>query len=327
MSEVHRVVVGRGARGKVGVVGGDTFTVSLGRLLVVADTLHDVGGHVLEVTGRRHHAGKALGCSECFLRVLRSLHGVDVVVIRPRVMRITAQDRLEACLNVRGPFGGLTIGRPQLPGVHVHLGFRTQRLHVGVLRKALRELAHRGGIGAGYGLEIFGTERLGLRITRCECGDQPLLDGRRVRGVLLSFAQCLGGDECARLLHRREVVVRADGQRHAPVTGGTARVELRRLCKGARRLVVIERPQEAHALVEVLLGLRRRGGHGTMEITEALEELRPARPVRNCCRQLRHGVRLGWGIRPSRAHRAQKKCQHPRHLSAHRVSPVAQSSC
>ena len=66
---------------------------------------------------------------------------------------------------------------------------------------------------------------------------------------------------------------------------------MRRLGKGARRLVMVEGPQEPHALVELALAEQGPGGDLAMEIAEAGKQLSAISPAmqrrRRCCSGMR----------------------------------------
>src|SRR5262249_57205196 len=111
--------------------------------------------------------------------------------------------------------------------------------------------------------------------------EEGTLDGGCRARVRACRAQSFEGDAHAHGIDAGEVVVGPHGQRHAPVTGGAVRIELRRLRERAGRLVVVEGPQQAHALIEVRLGWRGAAADGAMELPEALEELRALRPRLN----------------------------------------------
>ena len=208
------------------MVGLDAAAVRLGGVLVAADALHDVRRHVLEVAGRRHHPGQALRRDGGLAGIRRGFHDVNVVVVGAGVAGVTAQHAFEPGDDLGGAGHRLARGRPQLPGVDVHLALGAQGLHVEIVGIARGDLAHGRGIGREHRAEVGGVERLGARVARRQRLDQRLLDGRGVRGVLLRLVQGVEGDAGARLDHRRHVVVRSDGERHAPVTGGAGRVEL-----------------------------------------------------------------------------------------------------
>ena len=156
VSEVHRVVIGRVGGGEVGAIGGDAPPVGLRRILVAADALEDVSGHVLEVARGGHEAPQPLGGRDRLARLRGGLHDVDVVVIGAGVARVALQHRLEPRLDLERPRRRPAVRGPELPGVHGHLGLRAQRLHVEIGRKARRDLAHGGGVGAEDGRGVRG---------------------------------------------------------------------------------------------------------------------------------------------------------------------------
>ena len=290
VSEIHAVVVRRRGGAQVRLIGRHAAAVRLGCLLVTPEALHDVRRHVLQMPRRGHHAGQPCGAGQRLAGIGRGLHDVNVVVIGARVAGAALQHRLEPLLDLQRSCDRLTIRGPQLPGMHVHLALRAQGLHVQIIREALGHAAHGRGVGAEDGVGLRGCRRLRRRIARRERADERLLDGGSPRRALLCLVQRLPGDACARLGQRRNVVVRSYGERHTPVARGACRIELRGAGKGAGRLVVIERPQEAHALIEVLLCERHRGRHRAVKITQSLEQGRPASPLRNACGHAGRGV-------------------------------------
>ena len=172
------------------------------------------------------------------------------------MIRITLEDRLEPPLDDEGAGNRLPGGRPQPPGVHGHLGFCSHDLDVVIVRKARRDAFHRLRVGSEQRIPGARARRLRTRVTRRQRLDQRPLNRRGAGGVRARLPQRLKGEPHAHLIHAGQVVVRPHGQRDAPVAGRAVRVECGGLCERAGRLIVVERPQEAHALIEVRLRLR-----------------------------------------------------------------------
>ena len=242
MRGVHDVVVGRLRHCEIGEVGGDALAVDLGRVFVAADPLHDVRRHVFEMTGRRHHAGQPLRRSDPLHGIGRGFHRVDVIVIGAGMPRVLCEHPFEDRDDLSRSGSRRAVLRPQFPRMDVHHRFGGHYLQVVVIRKPLRDRFHRLRVGDEDRSLSSGLERLCVRVTLCEGPDQRLLDRRCLAGVLFGLLQCLPGNRRARLRHFRQVLIRADGQRDAPVAHRARWIERRRLGERTRRLVMVERP-------------------------------------------------------------------------------------
>ena len=132
---------------QIDLIGCRGLAVGLGRLLVTADALEDVRGHVLEMARGRHHPDQPLGRRHRLLGVLRGLDGVDPIMVGAGMGRVLRQHNLQRGEDVRGAGPGGAVGIPQLPRVGVHQRFGGERLDVHVGREAGGDGAHRGDIG------------------------------------------------------------------------------------------------------------------------------------------------------------------------------------
>jgi hypothetical protein len=122
---------------------------------------------------------------------------------------------------------------------------------------------------------------------------------------LLRLGERIERDLRARRRHDRQVVVGAYGECHAPVAGGAVRIELRGACKRACRFIVIKRPQESHALIEVLLSFRRLRRDLAVKLSQAFEHVCAPCPIVNGGR--------------NRGHRRHRRCRSRRIASLVRV--------
>ncbi len=241
-----RVQTLRLALREVVLVGRDGADVRLRRVGVPADPKIDVRGHVDHVARGRHQAAEPIG--DCFGDLWRAgaLHEVDVVVIRPWMIRMGGHHPLERCANRgRGRLEG-TVRLPVVPGHRVHGRVGVQRLHVGIVGERRRDRRHcvrvcaieRGSRGCRIGSEARGQ--------RLDEGAVAAAGRRRQRSRPLNGLEGLAS---AGLGHRRVQIRR---QRHglSPVGHRQGRIEPGRLLKCASRLGVIERVEEAHPLIE-----------------------------------------------------------------------------
>ncbi len=185
---------------------------------------------------------------------------MDVIIVGARMRRIVRQHLFQSGDDPGRTGAGRAVRVPQLPWVGVHQRFGIERLHVPVGREPRSHLPHR--------------RRIGQQQRRRSGGDR-----RRPRGKQPGLAERIPGDARAGLGHQRHVVIGTQGERDAPVTGGTVGIELGRSGEGARCLVMVEGPEQAHPLVEIALRLGRRRRHLAVEATQAVEQLRAARPV------------------------------------------------
>ena len=143
VDEVHRVIIGRRRLLNVGEVSRRAFPIGLGRFLISPHPLHDVGWHMFEMPGGRHHAGQNFRGRERLFWMGRGLNRMDVIVIGAGVLGIALQhdaERIEDLLRAR-VLG--SVGIPQLPRIGVHQSLGVHGLHVEIVRILLRDEAHR----------------------------------------------------------------------------------------------------------------------------------------------------------------------------------------
>ena len=70
----------------------------------------------------------------------------------------------------------------------------------------------------------------------------------------------------------RQIDVRSEAERHAPVAARTGGIQPRGLLERSLGLLEIEAPHQPHALIEVTLGLRGRGRDGAVVSAEIVEQ-------------------------------------------------------
>ena len=183
---------------------------------------------------------------------------MDVEVVRPGVLRVEGDRRLEQLLDLlRAPERGSVPG-PVLPGLEQHERLGVEGLHAGVVREGRGRRAH--------GLRIGLVERVAVpgdrgRRPRRGGRDECLLEGRGPRREARGLDR--GDVGPGRLLRGHRVVVHVHGEdvRDAPPRHGALRRGLGRPCEARAGLVLVEAPQVAQALVEPGLGLGRGAAH------------------------------------------------------------------
>ena len=202
--------------------GGDG--VGLLRRDVVARADVDVRGHVHEVAGRRHERLQPLGRGKRALGALRGFGGVDVEVVRARMVGVALQDRLEHGDDLDGVRSRLAGGRPELPRRQVHQALGVESRGVEVVRIARGERLH-GRRVVARDLRLVGIGRVGdvANRERLDVGALVLRPARREGQGLLDLGPRLQEPLVDR---RRVVVVRSQHERHAPARHGGLRVEL-----------------------------------------------------------------------------------------------------
>ncbi len=251
----HAVVLARLAHLEVRAVGLHGALVRRHGILVAAHAEVDVRGHVDQVARARHQRTEAVGRGRAAVGLGAGLDRVDVEMEGARMVGGGGQHALERLDDLLRAGLGLPVLRPQVPRPQVHQGVGEEGGGVGIVGKLPRDLAH------GVGVRAVERRAVGLGIGR-------VADGLRLDGGALPRG-CLGGQR-PRLLHRLPrpalalgvggaVVVRAVGQRDAPVAHRAVRIETRRLAEGALGLRVVEAVHQAQSLVEVGLGLGRAG--------------------------------------------------------------------
>jgi len=80
--------------------------------------------------------------------------------------------------------------------------------------------------------------------------------GRSASSQGLCLLHRLPADTCTRLCHHRHVVIGAERQADAPEAHRALEIELGGAGEGAGGIIMVEGPEEAHALVEIGLGGR-----------------------------------------------------------------------
>ena len=258
-----------------------------------------------EMPGARREGPEPVGGHLAAARVRPGLDGVDVEVERPRVLGV----RLHHALERRQDLGSLrlhaAVGLPEVPRPEVHERVGEERRGVEIVGEALRQVTHRVGVLAIQRRPIpRGRGRVPLRerldgrpLPRRDAAGQRhgLLD-RRERGLLP-------------LDVRRAVVVRSVGERDAPVAHRALGIESSRLAERTLGLDVVEAVHQAQTLVEVRLGLGRRGADGLVVTAEALEK--------HGRRRARCGVVVRGGLRGARRQDERQDAESCREESSH----------
>jgi len=300
------VEAGRPAILDVGLVFGHRVMVVLDHEVVLPRPHVDVRGHVDQVARARHQLGQPVGAGQRPFRRRGRLHHVNVEVAGARVVRVLRDGALQRRHHGAGvrAWPGAQVG-PVVPGREIHQRLGVQRLHVGVVRVLFRQRRERPGVrrverrAVGYRpgavalrhrIDQFPLHRRGAGLERHRPPDGGI--GRPVHGGV----------------HGR-VDVGPHGVGDSPPAHGAGRVGPGAFGVGADRFVVIEGVGEPEALVEVLLRLRRPGGHLAVEGAEIAVERGGALGER---RHPRHVMVLVVVLcpHPSRHPRCQGRRQH-----------------
>ena len=157
---------------------------------------------------------------------------------------------------------------PVVPRRGIHQCLRKERGRVQVVRKACLQRSH----GVGIRAIERGTLRLRIRGVplRERLDERALLlrrarrDATRLSDRLPRVFRSILGDRC--------VDVRSERERDAPVTHRAPGIDGGRLAEGAYRLGVVERVGEPHPLIEISLGVGRRGRDGEVVAAEIVVE-------------------------------------------------------
>jgi hypothetical protein len=165
----------------------------------------------------------------------------------------------------------LAVERPELPGAQIHHRLGRERRHVQVVRKASGGFAHCAGERR---IERLLAVRPGGRnggVAFLKRLDQRLLDRACIRGEPERLPRSLMGGLRA-VGQGGQVDVGPERIADSPPTHCTARIEPCGVLEGSLRLIVVEGPDQAQALVEVLLRLGRGRCDLAMELAEVVEE-------------------------------------------------------
>ena len=87
---------------------------------IAADPQVDVGGHVDDVPRPRHERSQPVGGRLAAPRIRTALDGVDVEMVRARVVRVRAQHPFQGLEDLRGLGLHAAVGLPQVPRPQVH---------------------------------------------------------------------------------------------------------------------------------------------------------------------------------------------------------------
>ncbi len=275
VAEVHRVVAGCSGLAEISLVGFDRPAVGFGSIGISPNPLEDVRWHVDQVACRGHQRFQPLCRGHGSLGGPGGLHRVDVIVVGAGMVRRAAQDGLERGHDLLRAGRLLSVQRPESPGGHVHQRLGEDDLQVVVGRMGAGHLAHRFGEGDIQRALLLRGERLRPAVALGQRGDQLPLGavapaGRKQLRLLQPVPGCLGT-----LGEHRNVVVGSQGPGHAPEAGSAARVQLGGTGEGAGGLVMVEAKGQPEPLIEKGLGFGGGGGDGTVERSQAVEELGP----------------------------------------------------
>ena len=107
----------------------------------------DVRRHVHDMAGARHERGELVGVRFGAARIGRRFDGVDVEMDRAGVIGLAASAPTRAREHVAGELARPAVDVPVVPRRGIHQRLREQRRRVEIVREALRQLAHRLGVG------------------------------------------------------------------------------------------------------------------------------------------------------------------------------------
>jgi len=151
----------------------DGFEIGLDRFQPAAGANVDVRRHMSVVREAGLQIAKAVRRSNRAFRMRRCFHGMNIKMIRERMIGVQLQHRLKRRQNFVRAGLRLTCGRPLIPRSEVHHRFGKERADVWILGILFPNLAHSIGISAIEGAAIF---RLRICITFAERIYQRVLD-------------------------------------------------------------------------------------------------------------------------------------------------------
>ncbi len=252
------------------------------RVGVAAHPLVDVRGHVDHVAGAGHQRAQPVRRGLRALGALRRFHGVDVEVVRSRMVLVAGQHLLEGGHDLVRPGVGPAVPRPVVPGAKVHERFRVHGLGVEVGGVLPGQVPHRVRVGLVRGRAVLLPAGVAAR-HRVDVGALPRrgfrLHGHGLLGQLVRLRLVVG--------RHGHVDVRSQHDGLAPVAHGAIRIEARGLAEGAARLRVVEPVGEVHTLVDEELRLFRLRRHREGVDAEVLEPGRQLASGRGLLRLLR----------------------------------------
>ena len=262
-----------------------------------------------EMPGARRQGSQPVGGDLAAARVRAGLHGVDVEVERAGVLGVRPHDALEGRQDLGGLRLHAAVGLPEVPGPEVHESVGEQRGGIEIVGEALRHVTHRIRVLSVQRRPVPGRRGRVPRGERLDERPLPRRDPAGQRDGLLDRRE-------RRLLPldvRRAVVVGAVAERDAPVAHRTHGVEAGRLAERALGFDVVERVDQAQALVEVRLGFARRRADGLMVAAQALEE--------HGRRRARSGVVVPRGLRGAGRQDEGENAESCRGASSHVATP------
>ena len=223
------------------------------------------------MTGAGDERLEPLGARHAAFRRPRRFDRMDVIVIGARMPRVARHHPFQGGDDLFGAWFGLAIKRIELPGPQVHHALGVERGGIEIVRKALRDLAHRRRVGCFTRWLLTIVRRrhvaLGKRI------DEGPFDVTAGGSSRLRVGQMV-----VRLLQpvwrRRVVVVGTERQRHPPMRHRCFRIERGGAFERAKRLFMIEAVQQGQAFVEKLLRLGIAGRDGSLILTKISKQRR-----------------------------------------------------
>jgi hypothetical protein len=261
----HRVNALRAAALDVRAIDRRRFLVRLHRRRIISRADVNMRRHMHDVSRRRSQRSQPVRRRQRPFRRIRRLHGVNVVMERTQMVRIAFHHRFQSCDNLLRAVLRRPVTMPQSPRMQVHPRLREQRRRIQIVGIVLHHLAHR--------VPIFfrGLPQIGLRIRRKAFRHRQNIAAFRVGGIATQVHRLL--NRIMRPLEavcaRRIVVVRSHRLRNSPVRHRQFRIECRRFLKRARRLVMVERVDQAQSLIEKPLRFRVLRRNRMMQIAQA----------------------------------------------------------
>ena len=148
-----------GAAGDIGLIGRYPRLIHGKRVQIATHAEIDVKGHVHEMAGAGHEIRETHGMGFRPFRPVRGLDHVNVVVDRPRMVRMFVQYPFEDGEDLRrSAFRPAAVRCPVVPRREIHQGLGVEDLDVRVLGVAGRHSIHGRGVGGieSRPLGVFG---------------------------------------------------------------------------------------------------------------------------------------------------------------------------
>src|SRR4029078_2517199 len=114
---------------------------SRGRIVVACADVY-VGRHVNKMAGSRSKHLEPLRACQGPLRMRRSFHGMDVVVVRTDVLRVASKYGFQNRDHFLGAFGRLTVLTPELPWSQIHNALGVEGGGIEIISEAPVRVGH-----------------------------------------------------------------------------------------------------------------------------------------------------------------------------------------